>query len=81
MILTLSKFQKLRNQKELLIVVLLVFVMWCINLLLRLLPIDLKKFYQIISDTQSTFVYDRLITDNVLVAFETMHHINQKSRQ
>ena len=78
MILTLSKFQKLRNQKELLIVVLLVFVMWCINLLLRLLPIDLKKFYQIISDTQSTFVHGRLIIDNVLVAFETMHHINQK---
>ena len=23
-------------------------------------------------------MHDRLITDNVLVAFETMHHINQK---
>ena len=32
----------------------------------------------IINDSQSAFVHDRLITDNVLVAFETMHHINKK---
>ena len=32
----------------------------------------------IISDTQSVFVHGRLITDNVLVAFETMQHISQK---
>ena len=39
----------------------------------------LKKFLpSIISETQSAFVHGRLITDNVLVAFETMHHISQK---
>jgi len=39
----------------------------------------LKKILPfIISDTQSAFVHGRLITDNVQVSFEAMHHINQK---
>ena len=34
----------------------------------------------IISTSQSAFLSDRLITDNVLAAFETMHHINQRRK-
>ena len=41
----------------------------------------LKKFLpSIISDTQSAFMHGRLITANVLVVFETMHHISRKKR-
>ena len=37
-----------------------------------------KVLPSIISETQSAFVHERLIIDNVLAAFETMHRISQK---
>ena len=37
-----------------------------------------RLFPHIISENQSDFISEHLITDNVLVTFETMHHINQK---
>ena len=42
----------------------------------------LKKFLpSIFSETQSVFVHGRFIIDNILVAFESMHHISQKKRR
>ena len=35
---------------------------------------------EIIDESQSAFVLGRLISDNVLVAFETMHSINQRRK-
>lgn len=37
-------------------------------------------FPYIISDNQSAFVKDRSITDNILVAFEIIHHTNRKKK-
>ena len=38
------------------------------NRLKKLLP-------KLVSESQSTFMSDRLISDNILVAFETLHHL------
>ena len=53
------------------------------NVVLRLASKVLENrlkclFLHVISENQSAFISERLITDNVVVAFETMHHINQK---
>ena len=37
-----------------------------------------KILPSIIGESHSAFVHDRLITDDVLVVFETMHHISKK---
>jgi len=45
----------------------------------KVLANRLKRFLpKMISENQSAFMSDHLITDNILVAFKTIHHINQK---
>ena len=43
------------------------------NCLKTLLP-------KLVSETQSAFMSDRLISDNILVAFETLHHLKNKRK-
>lgn len=43
----------------------------------KVLANSLKKiFLEVINESQNTYVLGRIITDNVLVAFETMHSID-----
>ena len=43
------------------------------NRLKKLLP-------KLVSESQSAFMLDRLISDNILVAFETLHHLKTKKK-
>ena len=44
------------------------------NRLKKLLP-------KLVSEFQSAFMSNRLISDNILVAFETLHHLNKKKKK
>ena len=51
------------------------------RILAKVLANRLKKILpEVVNKSQSAFVPRRLITDNVLVAFELMYHINQKRK-
>ena len=47
----------------------------------KVLANRLKKIMPLlISEHQSAFLFDRLISDNILVAFETLHHMRNHNK-
>ena len=53
----------------------------CYKLISKVLANQLKLIHpQIISENQSAFISERLITNNVLVTFELMHYLDHKKQ-
>ena len=51
------------------------------KLITKVVANRLKKFLaNAIPDSQSAFLSDRLILDNILVAFETLHYLKRKTQ-
>ena len=51
------------------------------KIIAKVLANHLKKILpQVISESQSTFVPGHLISDNILLAFETLHHMQHMKR-
>ena len=51
------------------------------KLISKVLANRLKRVLDaVIDESQSTFISGRLIIDNVIVAFETMHYIDQRKK-
>lgn len=49
------------------------------KLIAKILANRLKPLLpNLVSETQSTFMYDRFITNNILVAYETLHYLKER---
>ena len=54
--------------------------MYCIEFFSKVLANRLKKILpHLVSEQQSAFVKDRLISNNIMVAFETLHYMKNHS--
>ena len=76
----ISLIPKVNNPKVFQNLDLIVYAMCFTKLLAKLLPTALKPLLNsIVSKTQSAFIADRLITNNILIAFESLHYMKTSS--
>ena len=48
------------------------------NVMYKLISKSIAKILKLISESQSAFMSNRIITNNILVAFETLHHLKNR---